>query len=215
MLFSICREPYENEINRDEYTYFPDKLTVNPCDCQHQAKEESSICNQYKNGEESPFYKSGSPPSSQRCQQNILFLLGCHFQVLENFGMSHERGELGHEWNVTSLGSPCETCAAAHSKHGDIQLSLEGPVLDLGVLHSLALFAFKKRANQSEIIDSPQALGQALEVVCSHTDIDPLTSEETNELWVGPLNFGEFFLLTREFVGSVHRTLNSLEGDFD
>ncbi len=80
-------------------------------------------------------------------------------------------------------------------------------LLDAGLLHSICLDAFNEQSHQREYLTDSVKLTEALSSVLTKCELDPLTQDEGEEIWTGQVNFAEFFLLSGEFLRSLHQTV--------
>ena len=86
--------------------------------------------------------------------------------------------------------------------------SLNNLMRDTGLFHEAALTAFQAHADASGHILDIHHLCASLNQLCTKCSIDSFTLEEIEELWCDGMNFGEFYILSKELFQAVHRTIN-------
>jgi hypothetical protein len=117
-------------------------------------------------------------------------------------------GHLDPSWGYGDSSEQPLPRQPSYPGHDD-RIDLSELVRDTGKLHSLCLTSYNQHINNSsDLIETPHELKAALSALCSACEVDGMTDKEVAELWYGPMNFGEFFHLSKELFSSMNRALN-------
>lgn len=114
-------------------------------------------------------------------------------------------GNLGPEWGYET-GVPAQVISNETSL--DESVSIQEIVGNTGLMHSACIDAFRRNVSGSGYINSPISVKCALDDICSRCGVESFTKEEIEDLWYAPLNFSEFFEMTRELFRSWHRAMS-------
>lgn len=118
--------------------------------------------------------------------------------------MGHD-GQLGAEWGYERSTVIDTVAPAGQAEIGAQEGDLNSVIRDRGLLHTYCLDAFRVHACSKDVIASPRDLQLALSGICVRVGVDPLSEEETAELWYCELNFSEFLTVTTELLTAIHR----------
>lgn len=112
-------------------------------------------------------------------------------------------GNLGPEWGYETGGTLMST-----ETYFEDSVSIRQFVGNTGLMHSACIDAFRRNVSESGYINSPISVKCALDEICSRCGVESFTMDEIEDLWCAPLNFSEFFEMTRELFRSWHRAMS-------